>query len=346
MAKVQKGKLETVLLTGISGFIGLHCAKELLDAGFKVRGTFRESDKQKQVQADLTINNFAKDNLEFAKLDLTSDDGWDNAMKGCDYVMHVASPFWIANPKNDAEMLVPAVEGTRRVLRAATKAKVKRVILTSSIVSMMSSIRQGVFGPDDWTDVNHPNLSTYIKSKTLAEKAAWEFLDQNKDTFTPELVVIAPGGVFGPPLGKDISGQSLTVLAKMLDGKIPMVPNASFPMVDVRDVANISVKAIKNTKAVGQRFIVAGTDPIGFTDAAKILLDEGYKGPSTKLAPKWLLKILALFDREAKGMLALVGMNLSADNTKTRDTFSWNPIPFKQSLLESASAVQNINNQK
>jgi len=344
MSNDKKVDPETVLLTGASGFIGLHCVKQLIQSGYKVRGTVRSLEKQKLVQEVMAANNLDTKNIEFNLLDLNSDSGWEASMVGCKYVMHVASPFWIANPKNDAEMMTPAVDGTLRVLRAAKKAKVKRVILTSSIVSMMSSIRRGVFTPEDWTDVNYPNLNTYIKSKTLAEKAAWKFLDENKGPSAPALVVIAPGGVFGPPLGTDITGQSLTVLAKMLDGKIPMVPDAAFPMVDVRDVAELHVKALKNNKAAGQRFIASGTEPIGFADAAQVLLDEGYKGPSTKKAPTWLLKTLAIFDREAKGMLALIGMRLTADNSKTRSTFDWTPIPFKQSLLETASAVQNIKN--
>ena len=185
---------EKVLLTGVSGFIGLHCAKQLIETGFKVRGTVRSHEKQMQVEHVMTTHNIDAESLEFTLLDLTTEAGWEAAMVGCDYVMHVASPFWIANPKNEAEMMAPAIEGTLRVLRAAQKAKVKRVILTSSIVSMMSSIRRGVFTADDWTDVTYPNLSTYIKSKTLAERAAWNFVDENEG---PELVVIAPrGGVW------------------------------------------------------------------------------------------------------------------------------------------------------
>ena len=209
---------------------------------------------------------------------------------------------------------------------------------------MMSSIRRGLFTPDDWTDVNYPDLSTYIKSKTLAERAAWNFVNKKEDSTKLDLVVVAPGGVFGPPVGDDISGQSLAVLTKMLDGKVPMVPDAAFPMVDVRDVAQLHVSAIKNKKASGNRFIASGKEPISFADAAQILLDEGYKGPSTKKAPRWLLRILAIFDREAKGMLALAGMYLTADNSKTRDTFDWTPMPFRQSLIETAVAVQNIRN--
>ena len=273
---------ETVLLTGASGFIGLHCTRLLLQSGFKVRGTIRNQEKKNLVRNLMAANDCDADSLELTQLDLTSDFGWDAAMQGCDYVMHVASPFWIANPKNESDMLTPAVEGTLRVLRAAKKAQVKRVVLTSSIVSMMSSIRRGLFTPDDWTDVNYPDLSTYIKSKTLAERAAWDFVNKNKGSTKLDLVVVAPGGVFGPPVGDDISGQSLAVLTKMLDGKVPMVPDAAFPMVDVRDVAQLHVSAIKNEKASGKRFIASGVEPNSFADAAQILLDEGYKGPSIK----------------------------------------------------------------
>ena len=333
---------EKVLLTGISGFIGLHCAKELLQAGYRVCGTVRSKAKEKIVRDTLTQSEVGIKNLEFAVVDLTSDKGWSKAIENCDYVMHVASPFSVTNPKNDAEMIVPALEGTKRIMRLAQKAKIKRIVLTSSIVSMMCSIRNGQFGPNDWTDVNYPKLNTYIKSKILAEKAAWNFLETNKKQLNLELVVIAPGGVFGPPLGNDISGESLSILSKMLSGKIPLVPKTAFPMVDVRDVAQIHVKALKNKAAAGKRFIVSGADPISFVDAATILIENGYEGPSKKIAPAWLLNIMALFDREAKGMLGILGMHLKADNSATIKTFKWNPIPFKKSLIDSAIEIKKI----
>ena len=333
---------QAVLLTGISGFIGLYCAKELLDSGFKVRGTIRSQQKEQVVRDTIKRNNVNIENLEFRLLDLNSDNGWTQSMKGIDYVMHVASPFRITNPKNENEMMLPAVEGTKRVLRAADKANVKRVILTSSIVAMMSSLRRGCFGPNDWTDVNYPNLNTYIKSKTLAEKAAWQFINENKSSPSTELTVIAPGGVFGPPLGVDISGESLSVLTKMLNGKIPLVPDTAFPMVDVRDVAELHGKAMTQSNASGERFIAAGTEAISFANVAKILLKAGYKGPSTKKAPSWLLKLLAIFDREAEGMLGLLGMNLTADNSKTREIFDWKPISFETSIIETANAIKKI----
>jgi len=157
-----------------------------------------------------------------------------------------------------------------------------------------------------------------------------------------ELVVIAPGGVFGPPLGDNISCESLTILSKVLNGKIPMVPDAAFPMVDVRDVAILHVQALTNLKAAGKRFIASGTNPVSFAEVAQLLLNQGYKGPSTKKAPNFLFKFLSLFDREAKGMLALLGMKLTADNSSTIKTFKWRPMPFEKTVIETANAIKLI----
>ena len=334
--------MKTVLLTGISGYIGLHCAKELLNGGYSVRGSVRNQAKGQEVRSTLEAASVDTQNLMIVELDLTSDRGWENATAGCEFVMHVASPFIIANPKDPQEMLSPAVDGSLRALRAAKRAGVKRVVLTSSIVSMMGSMKTGTFGPDAWTDIDTPDVSTYMKSKTLAEKAAWDFINQQVEEVPMELTVIAPGGVFGPPLGQNISGQSMSMLDQMLRGKLPMVPNAAFPMVDVRDVAKLHVQALSLPKGAGKRFIAASAEPNGFQSAAQFLKDEGYKGPSTRIAPNFLLRFVANFDREAKGMLALLGMNLSSDNSQTRELFNWAPIPFKQSVLESAAAVKAI----
>ena len=334
--------MKTTLLTGISGYIGLHCAKELLEAGYGVRGTVRNQAKGQEVRDSLRSASVDISNLTLVELDLTSDQGWNEAAAGCDYVMHVASPFVIADPKDPQEIISPAVEGTLRTLRAAKKAGVKRVVLTSSIISMMGSMKTGTFGPSDWTDVDTPDVSSYTKSKTLAEKAAWDFISaQNSDT-PMELTVIAPGGVFGPPLGHNITGQSLSTLDQMLRGKLPMVPRVAFPMVDVRDVAQLHRQALELPEAASKRIIAASAEPNGFQSAAQLLKDQGYKGPSTRIAPNLLLRIMAKFDREAKGMIGFLGMNLSADNSETRNLFNWTPIPFKQSVLETAAAIKDI----
>ena len=329
---------ETVLLTGISGYIGLHCAQQLLDAGYTVRGSVRSKIKEKEVLETLKTASVNTKKLSIIELDLTSDIGWNNAAKNCDYIMHVASPFELANPKNEAKMIIPAVEGTLRVFQAAKNMGVNRVVLTSSIVAMIGSMKNGTFGPENWTDISAKNINTYAISKTLAEKAAWDFAKSNNI----ELVVINPGGVFGPPLGKNISGQSMSSLDQMLRGKLPMVPKIAFPMVDVRDVANIHVQALSNSGATGKRIIASTAQPNGFDTAAQILKDAGYKGPSTRIAPNFIFHLMAIFDREAKGMLGLLKTNLSADNSETCILFNWTPIPFKKSVLDTAEAVKAL----
>jgi len=336
--------MKKVLLTGISGYIGLHCASELLKEGFSVRGTVRNAAKRAEVSETLTSSSMDLSNLEMVEVDLTSENGWFDAASGCDYLMHVASPFTIANPKSENEMIEPAVQGTLRVLQAANQANIKRVILTSSIVAMMGDKKNGTFTPEDWTDVSTKDVSTYAKSKTLAERAAWDFVKHGTDQNKFELVVLNPGGVFGPPLGKNMEGQSLAVLAQMLSGKQPVVPNVAFTMVDVSDVAKIHVQALTHPEAANHRFILSGTIPQSFANGAKILKEAQYKGPSTLVAPDFLIKIMSVFDREAKGLLGFLGSSVHADNSKTIEMFDWEPIPFEKSILESAAVVKTLLN--
>lgn len=333
---------ESVLLTGISGYIGLHCAQQLLNKGYKVVGSVRNKNKQQEVLKTLTDANVDISNLSIVELDLTRDEGWDVAAMECHYLMHIASPFIIANPKSENEIITPAVEGTLRALRAANKAGIKKVVLTSSILAMMGSMKTGTFTQDDWTDTNNPEISTYTKSKTLAEQAAWQFINDNTAESNMELVCINPGAVFGPPLGKDITGQSMTMMQQMLKGKMPMLPNSAFPMVDVRDVATLHVRAMISDQVSGKRIIAASANPISFSNVAKILIKEGYKGPSTRIAPNFLIKLMAIFDREAKGMIGLLDMNLSSNNSQTVTLLNWQPIPLKQTVLDTAVTLNKI----
>ena len=333
---------KTVLLTGVSGYIGLHCAQQLLNAGYIVRGSVRDKAKSKVVIEVLAVAGTDTKNLSIVVLDLTDNEGWEAAATGCDYVMHVASPFVIANPKSEDEMIYPAVEGTLRMLRASKKAGVQRVVLTSSMVSMMGGMKTCTVGPDDWTDINAPDVSVYTKSKTLAEKAAWDFMAKHSGEGGMEMVSINPGGVFGPPLGKDFTGQSMSIVDQMLRGKMPMLPSVAIPMVDVQDVAMLHVQALDNPAVAGKRLIAASTEPYAFADVAQMLKEAGYKGPSTRIAPDFMLRIMALFDCEAKGMLGFLGMNISADNSQIRDLLNWTPRPLKQAVLDSARAIQAI----
>lgn len=330
---------ETVFLTGVSGYIGLHTAKLLLDAGYAVRGSIRNASKGQQVRDTLNAASVDTSNLTFVEIDLNRDAGWSDALRGADYLIHMASPFAVANPKNEDEMIKPAVEGTLRALKSAKNAGIKRVVLTSSLLSMLGSMKTGTVTPNDWTDVNAKDVSTYTKSKTLAEKAAWDFV---KDQSGVEMVVINPGAVYGPPLGNDLSGTSMGMIDQMLRGKVPMVPRLAMPMVDVRDVALLHVRALTEPEAAGQRIIASNSVPRGFADVAQILKDEGYNGPSTRIAPNFMIRLNALFDREAKGMLGYLGMNLSADNAKTRKMFDWSPIPFKETIVDTGRAIRAV----
>lgn len=324
---------ERVLLTGITGYIGQHCAAELLKQGYDVVGTIRSRSK-----ADATKLALAKvapvEQLSFVEADLLADDGWDLAMKGCTFVMHVASPFILAEPKNENDLIKPAVQGTKRVITAAKYAGVKRLVLTSSTVAIMGGHESGRYGPETWSDTT-ANIGAYMKSKTLAERAAWEAVADSK----MELIVINPGGVFGPPLGAKLEGQNLEMIARMISGKLPMIPDIGMGMIDVRDVASLHVRALTAKGVAGKRFIAASAEPVEMFTVASILRKAGYsKVPSFK-APSFLLKVMGLIDREAKGMVPFLGKKASFDNLATFELLGWKPSPIETSFIEMAAAL-------
>ncbi|NDG13902.1 MAG: NAD-dependent epimerase/dehydratase family protein [Betaproteobacteria bacterium] len=302
-------QMNRVLLTGVTGYIGQHCAAELLRQGYEVVGTIRSRAK-----ADSTRIAIAKvapvDRLSFVEVDLLSKTGWAEAMKGCTFVMHVASPFVLAQPKDENEMIVPAVEGTKRVIAAAQRARVKRLVLTSSTFAIIAGKDSGRYGTDAWSDTN-ANIGAYAKSKTMAERAAWEAV-KGSDM---ELTVINPGAVFGPSLGATMDGQSVTMMTAMINGKMPMLPDMSMGMVDVRDVARLHVKAMTADGAAGKRFIAASAEPIEMTTVAKVLKEAGYSRVSSRRAPTILLKIIGLFDAEVRGMYLVASSGSSTTVT-------------------------------
>ncbi len=283
---------ERVLVTGITGYIGQHCAVELLNKG------------------------------------------WDAAMSGCTYVLHVASPFVIAEPKNENDLITPAVEGTKRVLAAAKRAKIKRVVLTSSVAAIMAGNGSGKFGPETWSNLN-ANIGAYLKSKTMAEQAAWKALQGSE----VELTVINPGGVFGPPISGAIDGQNVKMMTDMIKGKLPMIPDVAMGMIDVRDVAQLHVKAMTASGAAGKRFIAASAEPIDMATVAQVLKKAGYSKVPSRRAPSTLLKIMALFDREAKGMVPFLGQRASFNNRATFEVLEWKPTPLEKTLTEMAAAI-------
>ena len=332
-----------VLLTGISGYIGNHCAVELLKNGYSVRGSVRSFSKKEKVIEAITKEIDPKDNLEFCELDLLEDKGWDKAMEGCEFVLHVASPFINIEPKDENEYIRPAVDGTMRALKAAKKAGVKRVVLTSSMVSMLEDADKSInIDYNSWTNVKAKNVSAYAKSKTLAERSAWDFVKNQNKKNPMELSVVNPGPVFGPSLSDNLEGASMGMFKNMILGKVPMVPKSSINMSDVRDVAKIHVLALENKNANGKRFIVTTEKPYAFQDLAQILKSNGYDKVSTKLAPNFLLKFIGNFDREARSMRAFIGKTYNGDVSSTMKTFNWKPINFEKTVLDSAKSIEGL----
>ena len=333
---------EKVLVTGVSGFVGQHCAAELLKNGFKVKGSLRDLSRETEVRKGIEKGIDPQNNLEFCKLELMSDDGWDAAMQDCTYVLHVASPFIMAQPKDENEIIKPAKEGSLRMLAAAKKAGIKRVVLTSSTLSMAAHLKEGAFDHNSWADIGDSTLSPYTKSKVIAEKAAWNFIDKQTGTDQLEMTVINPGIIMGPTLTNNLSGESVGLVTQMITGKMPMVPKAGNVMVDVRDVAQLQVRAMLHEDANGKRFIAAGEKAQKFVDIAEILKSNGYNKASTWLAPSFLIKLMSLFDAGAKGLVSYLDKYIDSDNSQTRTMLDWTPIPFEKTILDMAKSIEGV----
>ena len=321
------------MVTGVTGYIGQHCGAELLRQGYEVVGTIRSMEKAEAVREGIA-KVAPVENLTFVEADLISDEGWDEAMSDCKFVLHVASPFIIADPEDENEMISPAVDGTLRVLSAAKAVGVERIVVTSSLIAIIAGKLSGHYGTDSWSDPNE-EIGTYAKSKTLAEQAAWEFAKANDI----DLVVINPGGVMGPTLTGRVEGESLTMISDIITGKYPLVPDICVGFIDVRDVAKLHVAAMTAAGAVGKRYIASSDEPLHFKEVTGILKNAGYKKASTRQAPKFLLKIMSLFDDQVKGLLPMVGERQTDANEETYEILGWEPTPMDQSLIETAESI-------
>ena len=334
--------MTTVLLTGASGYIGKHITLQLLNQGYKVRASVRSLSKSAEVKnavkPHLLDSSDLDSRLTFVELDLDKDSGWDAALTGIDVLMHTASPFPIASPKDENDLIRPAVDGTLRALKAAKSAGVNRVILTSSNAAVYGcDLPAGKSEYDEtmWTDVNHPiGRVAYTKSKTLAEKAAWDFVSSQAPQI--ELTTINPVLVLGAPLDNNF-GSSISVVERIMKGKDPMLPDLRFSIVDVRDVAQMHVQAIKNDATKGER-ILAASETYSFVGIAKYIKSIYPKSKiKTGKAPSALIKLLSLFDGEIKTVLPLLGKPMITSNKKAQKLLGIKFIPVEVTLKESAA---------
>jgi len=336
---------QKVLVTGGSGFIGSHCILQLLGKGYQVRTTVRSLKREDEVRALLKEGGAVPgDRLCFIAADLQYDAGWSDAVAGCDYVLHVASPFPAGIPQHEDELIVPARDGALRVLRASRDAGVKRVVLTSSFAAIGYGQKQPAapFNETNWTDLNGEGVAPYVKSKTIAERAAWEFIDKQGGKL--ELSVVNPVAVFGPILGPDYS-TSVLLVQRLMDGALPGCPQLYFGTVDVRDVADLHLRAMTHSAAPGQRFLAVAGDFLSFLDIAKVLksrMGALAKKVPTRQLPNWMVRLAAIRDPAVKLILPELGKRKKGSNEKARRMLGWAPRSNEEGIVATAESLVRL----
>jgi dihydroflavonol-4-reductase len=336
---------ERVLVTGGSGFIATHCILQLLAAGHRVRASVRSLQREAELRLALRCAGAdAGERLALCVADLTADAGWNEAVAGCDYVMHVASPFPLNVPRHEDELIIPAREGALRVLRASRAAGVKRVVLTSSFaaVGYGHPPRSRPFDESDWTNLDGEGLSAYVKSKTLAERTAWSFMGREGGDM--ELAVVNPVGVFGPALGPDFS-TSIEIVRRMMDGALPGLPRIGFGVVDVRDVADLHLKAMTHPEAAGERFLAVAGDFLSMRDIALVLrqrLGAAARRVPARELPDWLLRVVALVDKSVGQIVPELGKRKNATSGKARRVLGWTPRAADDAIVATAESLMRL----
>jgi nucleoside-diphosphate-sugar epimerase len=337
--------MRVVLVTGGSGFIASYCILQLLAAGHRVRTTVRDLRREAEVRAMLAQGGAEPDDRpSFFAAELTRDAGWREAVAGCDYVLHVASPISEHVPKNADDMIVPARDGTLRVLRAARDAGVKRVVLTSSFTAIGYGHKpqRAPFDENTWTDPRGGDVLPYARSKTLAERAAWDFVA--KEGGGLELSVVCPVLVLGPLLTADFS-PSIALVQRLLEGAIPGCPRLYVGIVDVRDVADLHVRAMTDRAAKGERFLAVAGDFMSVRDISAVL--KARLGPAARRVPSrelpnWLLRMVGLVHPQVRQILPELGKVKNATGDKARRLLGWAPRPREDAIAATGESLLRL----
>jgi dihydroflavonol-4-reductase len=331
---------KTVLVTGGSGYLGGWCVVELLRRGYRVRTTVRNLAREAEVRAAVATQVEAGDRLTVLAADLLEDAGWADAVSGCDYVLHVASPFPPQQPKDPDELIVPARDGTLRVLGASLDAGVERLVVTSSVAAISGSgkpVHGRPLDERDWSDPGNPKLTAYACSKTVAERAAWDFMRERGAT--EKLATVNPGAIIGPVLG-DGRSFSLQAIERLLKG-MPGVPRIGFSFVDVRDVADLEIRAMTSPEAGGKRF-VAVQEFQWMGDLAAVLRDrmgEAAAKVPGRTVPNLVVRGMAIFDPGVRSIVGQLGRKTEFSSERARTQLGWSPRPIDDTVVECAQSL-------
>jgi dihydroflavonol-4-reductase len=331
---------KTVLVTGVSGFLGLHTALYLLERGYVVRGTVRAKTLGQDVLAILS-NLVDTSRFEIVQADLMNNDGWREAVRGCDFILHVASPFPKEEPEDENELILPARDGTLRVLHAAHEERVKHVVVVSSVAAIIGGHtgENKVFDDSDWTDLNKVR-DAYSKSKTLAEQAAWDFINGTENVNHLEMVSVNPSVIFGPILDNRYH-TSIEWFLTLMRAEVPGVARTQLDMVDVRDVVEMIYQAMVTPAAAGKRFICHAVS-LPLHEFAKILRDNlsgrGYRIP-TRVLPDVLVRLYAFFNPKTRGVAEALGWRYGVSTETARSVLGWQPRPYEQTIIEMAESI-------
>lgn len=330
--------MKKILVTGANGYIAKHIIADLYKNKYSVVGTLRNIKNSKDVQTD--IENYLNDKIDitFKQASLDSDTGWDDAVRGCDAIIHTASPFPIEYVKNEMDLILPAKEGTLRVLRAAKNNSVNRIILTSSNAAVYAGNKHiNIFDETIWSNINVKGVRAYTKSKTVAEKAAWDFCDKNPSIL---LTSINPVLVWGPGIGDHSSSASLKIFDMLIKKELPMVPKVKIPIVDVRDVSMAHVNALKNKDTQNNRFLISeGT--YWFIDICKDLIKLNIDAPN-KQAPSFLIRLLSFFDKKLKEITPFLNYDFKIKADKAKKILGFNPMSLEDTLKDTKSYLSSL----
>ena len=340
--------MKKVFVSGGAGYIALHCISRLLQKGFNVRTSLRDLNRKSEIldaiskddsshgkQSDYQSNG----KIEFCELDLLKDDGWDDAVSGCDYVLHLASPVLFGAPKNPDTLIKPALEGIQRCLKAAVKHKVKRFVMTSSFAAIGSGTNKIEFNDNDWTDLDN-EINAYNISKTRAEKFLWDYINNLETSDKIEVCAINPVVVIGPSLSDDM-GTSNLAIRKLLDGSLPFLPKFGIDLVDVRDVADMHIEAMLNKGAAGKRFLLS-SDTLWYSELASILRQNHFTNCPKYTVPNIFIKIFALFDKEARLALDRLGKKYTLHTDNAHNILNWKPRNIKNAIIETAKQLYEL----